>query len=536
MSSLKGACYALLLLCCVLQLVVSSEEPPAASCDDQLCLLNDCLPVVSDDANITSGTSPLYPCPAGYKGRFVEEESVSDSTSVGKYTCCVEGYESLPVDVLQTCSVDACTSPDGKGGYDCSADGFIHPLVCNQDSIYKYARKETSGNIYAPYICCTEPVGQSNRVMLVAASIWSAFCAITFIACSILILAILSSKKARAQGYNLYLVFLAIPDALFNIFSFGRNVVNISGNQLSSPMGGTVHALEWFHTAANLWLNAFIIYQIHTMLQKTQKFVRTPPPTTRQVLLQVGAIYFFAALWASWSLVLLLQGSNIFSNTNAAWLVSKSLMCGPPFLYTIVACAHVWWKQLLPNKGRTRILSLYFLRVVLVFLLTWVPFLILVDVTYYKTASLWMLGLAYYFASLQGLLSVVVALGKPDVKRAVTNLLFCRPDDFTETENGFLRGTQSTRLGTSSVLQSKQFSNVRISFGNDSSKLADASTPFAVSSGLDESQTFAKNHSNVDEETPVQEGEDAEHHTSSERDSRTTSPGTSEQQGYQTIS
>ncbi|KAG7355175.1 hypothetical protein IV203_004531 [Nitzschia inconspicua] len=485
--------------------VRADGDQAAPSCDDSFCLLEDC--VVASAAELTDKAgeteTTIRPCAEGFDARVVAEETGEGQNSVTdsfvKYTCCVEGYENIPVDILQTCSVDACASPDGKGGYDCSADGFIHPLVCDQDTVYKFARKETTGNIYAPYICCTEPVGQSNSAMLVAASIWSALCGITFIACSILIVAILSSKKARAQGYNLYLVFLAVPDALFNIFSFGRNIVNITGNQLSSPMGGTVHALEWFHTAANMWLNALIIYQIHCMLLKARKFVRTPPPSVKQVLLQVGAVYFFAALWAAWSLILLLQGSNIFSNTNAAWLTSKSLMCGPPFLYTVIACVDVWWKKLLPTKGRTRVLSLYFLRVVLVFLLTWVPFLILVDVTYYKTASLWMLGLAYYFASLQGLLSVIVAVGKPDIKRAVLNLLLCRPDDFNETENGFL-GSNATQIGKS-ILPSRIFSSARFSLRRESSKLADVSEALKVS-GAEESKKLGS-QALTDEECPI---------------------------------
>ncbi|KAG7339581.1 hypothetical protein IV203_025079 [Nitzschia inconspicua] len=486
----------------VTSLVREDGDQVAQSCDDRYhCLSENCSLPASDIANET-GETPVHPCAEGYEARVVDGEMGGSQNNITdsfvKYTCCVEGYENIPVDVLQTCSVDACASPDGKGGYDCSADGFIHPLVCDQDTAYKFARKETTDNIYAPYICCTEPVGQSNSAMLVAASLWSALCVITFIACSILIVAILSSKKARSQGYNLYLVFLAVPDALFNIFSFGRNIVNITGNQLSSPMGSTVHALEWFHTAANMWLNALIIYQIHCMLLKARKFVRTPPPSVKQVLLQVGAVYFFAALWAAWSLVLLLQGSNIFSNTNAAWLTSKSLMCGPPFLYTIVACADVWRKQLLPTNGRTRVLSLYFFRVVLVFLLTWVPFLILVDVTYYKTASLWMLGLAYYFASLQGLLSVIVAVGKPDIKRAVLNLLLCRPDDFNETENGFL-GSNATKLGKS-ILPSRLFSSTKFSLRRESSKLAETSEAFPVS-GTEQSQNLGS-QAPPDEECP----------------------------------
>lgn len=161
-------------------------------------------------------------------------------------------------------------------------------------------------------------------------------------------------------------------------------------------------------------------------------------------------------------------------------------MCGPPFLYTIAACIHVWWKQLLPNRGRTRVLSLYFLRVVIVFLLTWVPFLILVDVTYYKTQSLWMLGLAYYFSSLQGLLSVLVALGKPDVKRAVMNLLRCRRgDNFNQEESGFL-GSRANRMGRS-VLGSAFFTSTKSSAVRDSKSTALSQARFSVASGMDES-------------------------------------------------
>jgi hypothetical protein len=456
--------HALLLLFWILPQQTLSQDKHAPACDADRCLVGNCLMLVENEGNWKGNV--LYPCEFPYEGRAVAVATGEDADKgYEEYTCCMPGYDSMSVDLLERCSTEACSSPDGKGGHDCSADGFVHPLVCDQDSEYKYAHKETQGNIYSPYICCTTQANQSSRSMVVAAGIWTALSGITFLACMVLILGILRSAKARAQGYNLYLVFLAVPDATFNLFSFCRNIVNLSGNQLSNPMGGTVHALEWFHTAANMWLNAFIVYQIHTMLLKAQRFERTAPPTVRQVLCQVAVFYFFAGLWAAWSLVLLLQGSNIFENTDAAWLTSKALMCCPPFLYTLGACLHVWWKKLLPSKGRTRILSLYFLRVVLVFLLTWVPFLILVDVTYYKTASLWMLGLAYYFASLQGLLSAVVAMGKPDIKRAVINLICCRPDEFNETEAGFL-GSQAQRLGKS-IMSARRFSS-RLSFTRSS--------------------------------------------------------------------
>ena len=439
--------------------IVLSES--AAVCDDSKCLSDACLvPVVrNDDHKVASSALPTLPCADELEGRRIDgqidleqvghENNVTTGISTADlYTCCDPGYGGLSLQVLEECSTEACASPDGKGGSDCSADGFIHPMVCSTDTMYKYPRKEPDATIYSPYVCCTTPGDDADTKLLVAASIWTVLSGITFLACSILILAILRSKKARAQGYNLYLVFLAIPDAFFNLFSLARNIINISGNHLSSEMGGTVHALEWFHTAANMWLTALIVFQVHTMLTKSQHFERTPPPTVKQVCAQSAGVYAFSALWAAWSLALLLQGQNMFSNTNAAWLTSKALMVGPPFVYVIASCTHVWWKQLLPRQGRTRVLSLYFLRVVIVFFLTWVPFLILVDVTYYKTQSLWMLGLAYYFSSLQGLLSVLVALGKPDVKRAVTKFLCCRGDEFNETEGRFL-GSNASSLGKS---------------------------------------------------------------------------------------
>lgn len=472
-----------MLIVALLPFLLEASSTSAQVCDDNKCLDASCQAVVWQNKE-----KGVFACADGHEGRIDDsfaEESIVITTpdmqgELQKYTCCLPGYDEITVETLQTCSVEACTSPDGKGGTDCSADGFIHPMVCDQESEYRHPQKESGGTIYSPYVCCSSRSDYSNTAQLVASSIWSAIAGLAFLACSVLIVGILSSKQAREKGYNLYLVFLALPDALFNVFSLVRSIVNIQGLQISTGLGVTCHALEWFHTAANMWLNAWIVYQVHSMLLRSRSCVHTPPPTPKQVLLQVSGIYFFAGLWAAWSLVLLFQGSNLFANTNAAWLTSKSLMCGPPFMYVIIVCTHVWWRQLLPRQGRTRVLSLYFLRVVLVFLCTWVPFLILVDVTYYKTASLWMLGLAYYFASLQGVLSVVVALGKPDVKRAVANLLCCRGDDFNHDENGGFVGSQAGRIWRELSFQVRSTRSTTVTKGSITDPRA---------SGMDESRS-----------------------------------------------
>ncbi|KAL3923966.1 MAG: hypothetical protein SGARI_006119 [Bacillariaceae sp.] len=95
-----------------------------------------------------------------------------------------------------------------------------------------------------------------------------------------------------------------------------------------------------------------------------------------------------------------------------------------------------------------------------------------------------MLGVAYYFASLQGLLSSTVAMSKPDIRRAVLNLLCCRPDEFNETEAGFL-GSRVQKLGKS-IMPSKFFSSRNSSTrfstgGNGVSKEFDTSAAMQVS-------------------------------------------------------
>lgn len=199
-------------------------------CDASQCLLDGCRALVINSSNSSNESAETrtdpeaaFTCSGGFVGRADDDDdgratavaednnntsslNVTTASEVGDearsgymyqtYTCCPSGYDDVPTDVLETCSTQACTSPDGKGGYDCSADGFIHPLVCDQNSEYQHARKAPGGTIYSPYVCCIEAAdGSNNTAMIVAASIWSALCGITSIACSILIAAILKSKK-----------------------------------------------------------------------------------------------------------------------------------------------------------------------------------------------------------------------------------------------------------------------------------------------------------------------------------------------------
>lgn len=169
-----------------------------------------------------------------------------------------------------------------------------------------------------------------------------------------------------------------------------------------------------------MWLNGLIIAQVHHVLRKSNQFIKVSPPSVSTVRKQAAGIYVFAAGWFAWAFFLYYRGLVFFSLGQVVniWIVTRVCMVAPPLLYVIYVCVDVWWRKLLPRSGRTRVLSLYFLRVVIVFLVTWVPYFIIYEIAWNVTHSQWMVHVSYFLGSIQGFMSVVVALSKPDIKRA----------------------------------------------------------------------------------------------------------------------
>eukprot|EP00797_Seminavis_robusta_P021717 Sro33_g021750.1 n/a (374) ;mRNA; r:157288-158409 len=198
-----------------------------------------------------------------------------------------------------------------------------------------------------------------------------------------------------------------------------------------------------------MWLNGVIVYQIHYVLQKSNQFVKVPPPTVQHVCKQVAATYFVAALFFGWAMFLYLRGLVVFSLSTVVnvWIGTRVVMVAPPFFYVSYVGIDVWYRNLLPASGRTRVLSLYFLRVIIVFMLTWIPYFIIYEIAWNVTHSRWMVHCSYYLGSLQGLVSVAVAMSKPDVKRAVLRFLNCqcRTPDIAGPEGGAWGTTSRTQ-------------------------------------------------------------------------------------------
>merc|ERR1712176_937494 len=89
-----------------------------------------------------------------------------------------------------------------------------------------------------------------------------------------------------------------------------------------------------------------------------------------------------------------------------------------PTVYVLYVCFQVYTKKLLPITGKTRLLYFYFLRLIVIFFILW---LVYVLYAFYEQFS-WpeLLGLIFLgIYNLTGFISFCFAITKPDVYEAV---------------------------------------------------------------------------------------------------------------------
>jgi hypothetical protein len=96
-----------------------------------------------------------------------------------------------------------------------------------------------------------------------------------------------------------------------------------------------------------------------------------------------------------------------------------------PLLYATWVCFDIWKKNLMPSRGRRRLLSIYFVRIIAVFVGMWLPFILLVYVAGYWLNP-WVLWLGGAFGHLQAAASAAMCLLKPDVAEAFDDFVCCR--------------------------------------------------------------------------------------------------------------
>lgn len=272
-----------------------------------------------------------------------------------------------------------------------------------------------------------------------------------------------------------------------------------------------------FGFCANIWLNSVVCYQLHTMLAHSNGRRRYKIPTPRQVTGHAMAVYIWAMFLASWGIyetakfpfhsgavsgLGCLPVETDEASTIFFWLVFFPLFAGIPLVYVMWASLDVYRRNLLPPQGKRRLLSIYYSRLVVVFVVMWLPSIILGFVLPIKPA--------YFFGGgawshLQGGVSAGVALMKPDIKHAVQRFITCRCCE--ARENGGFRHSEDFRGSSLSGLDSRRLPGATslsrgVSNGDSADLEAHKETPTELEA-YNETQTELETHK---EETSLSDG------------------------------
>lgn len=331
------------------------------------------------------------------------------------------------------------------------------------------------------------PTEEDARIMWIT---WSSLAGAVALVCCVVFIGILSSPKARKSAFNVYILFLIFPDILFNLSCLITCAINASlGHYVSNAMCQWQSWYVVFNFTANSWMNAVIALELQRLLRDCKKAHYYRPPSIGTVVIRGSAVYLYSAFVASWSLLGFLPYNataglacmpveDSIESTKFFWLVFAPAFFGIPFLIFLYVCFDVVKHKMLPANGRTRHLFLFFMRLSIVFVLMWLPSIILIFAL--GVPDVWWSFVGGAWSHLQALVSVACCLTKSDVCRAVVNTLCCQHHDSTaETEEatwyGFLR-----RRYHSSVIY-LQSSRLRDVVGDHTMELAGHSGSLRIS-------------------------------------------------------
>jgi len=248
----------------------------------------------------------------------------------------------------------------------------------------------------------------------------------------------LRTKNIRDNTYNIYIMFLIIPDAMFCL-ARGIHHTFIGLNDGLLPRGGVYEGyvfLWFFYFFTNSYVNAVVAYETNRLLNQSYKRMKAKPPKPKKVAIQVTVVYLLGILHALWWV---LPGPfspghfkdgkrGIFKTASAEGGVFSSVgsicvgffVIGSAIAYVIYIRIRMSVKRLLPKVGRTRVLSLFFMRIIIVFILFYLPntvlntiALILVESN--PTGTFWTSQIGGLLTALQAIINLYMISFKPDI-------------------------------------------------------------------------------------------------------------------------
>ena len=309
------------------------------------------------------------------------------------------------------------------------------------------------------------------------------------------------------SSYNLYLLFLIIPDVLFNgIIGITMFLESQNGGVMGRNWCVTRNAMGFFYYFANLSLNALVAKEIFTLVKNSYRRIHSRPPTASYVLKQVGVVYTLSMLFSmwsninrNWSLIKVVDyescitrlgssGSDPIFNVWTASVIGVGAV-SLPFLYVFYVGYTIKKQNLLPLRGRTRAISIYFCRIVLVFVCFYVPniaiSLIFMNIPlHYRILRYWITLAFTLLAPAQCLTTIWIASMKEDIHSTIL-----------ETQSRMFRRASNTSASMRlwATRSARSFRHTTLSTGNESSN-----TP-AHGSGVDGTCKTRTANSNIDD-------------------------------------
>lgn len=208
--------------------------------------------------------------------------------------------------------------------------------------------------------------------------------------CGLLILGILRSKTLRNRPFDLYILSIAIPDFWSGVSCMFACLLSVRGSSfVSEGMCGYQSFFLNASVAANTWLNAVIVFQIHKLLRYSHARRRYFPPSKRQVICHAGCVYAYSIMWG----VLCAMQKDLFGmpfqshayaglycipmeEDGNSWFFYIVFLNGVfvlPAIYAVGALTHILWKGLLPKSGTRRMLALFLIRIIFLYFVAFVP-------------------------------------------------------------------------------------------------------------------------------------------------------------------
>jgi hypothetical protein len=273
---------------------------------------------------------------------------------------------------------------------------------------------------------------------------WSVIMLVTGVFITVLLIPIVSTAKVRKNPFNVYLIFLMIPDVLVAwICGFTCLSNAIAGHFTSSFM---CYFQSFYMIAAigtNSWLNVCVTRQLYIMLNAARLFQRHELPSHRQVIKEAAFVYIYSLFLATLAMFdapwwphktrMTIGAACVPMDYDTAstvffYCVFFPLLFGIPLAYVCWVAYQIYKHKMLPPAGRRRILSIYFFRLAAVFVIMWLPGLLFLFVT---SAWLdpWVQWAGGAWSHLQGLASAMVSLLKPDIWKAVRDFWCCTSDE-----------------------------------------------------------------------------------------------------------